>query len=47
MADPLFPGDANLLIDIFLAENCMKMKKNWTEGDDRPSRPRRSATNGW
>ena len=32
VANPGFPReDANLLLYIIFAENCMKMKKNWTE----------------
>ena len=29
-------GGANLLFDINFAENCVKMKKNWTEKKGRP-----------
>ena len=42
VADPEFPGQlgwdwgsANLLFRSFLPENCMKLKKNWTDINSR------------
>ena len=47
MADPGFPEarvGPHLLFGIIFAENCMKMKKKWTEMGHASSRSPRSAT---